>query len=313
MAEKGCPRCGYQPHGDQAPSRTTEDSATSPQPPIQFDVVVSSEPGKSSEGLDWRAELKRRLDERADKPEDEDLEPVIEVLEEELENEEEESDELPTKLFKYKLDKALRQSSPAAGTSSSKPKTAPPLFEKPLVRQKPVRPLSQDPDQRSLRLKPAGPVVERIESKEAIEQATLEEPRISKEVILSRFLSGIVDLFFPVFLGTAFTVVASLFLDLDLFYAGSVRWIALLAFCFFIFNSLFFFMTSGQTLGMMATDLHLVSENEDEEVTTTSVLLRVLFFIPSVLTVIGLAWAIYDPLCRCLHDLVSRTRIIPGR
>ena len=309
MAEQGCPRCGHQPHVDQVRPKPLDSAAEGAQPPIQFDVVVSSDPEATSQEVDWKAELRRKLDERTEKPpEEEDPEPV---KEEESVSNEKEPDELPTKLFKYKLDKALRNSVPQ-GSEAPKSKPAP-VFEKPLVRQKPVRPLSEDSGQRTLRLKPAGPVVERFDPKEPSEQGVLEEPRMSREVLFSRFLSGIVDLFFPVFLGTAFTIVASLLLDLDLFYAGSVKWIALFSFSFFLFNSLFFLLTSGQTLGMIATDLHLVGESEEEGLTPTAVLLRVLFFIPSVVTVIGLAWAIFDPLCRCFHDLVSRTRVVPGR
>ena len=309
MAERGCPRCGRQPNADPDPPKSFDSAAEGAQPPIHFDVVVSSEPAPTSQEVDWRAELRRKLDERAEKPpEGGDPEPIEE--EQQVSNEKE-PDELPTKLFKYKLDKALRNSVPQ-GREAPKSKPAP-VFEKPLVRQRPVRPISEDSGQRSLRLKPAGPVVERFESKELSEQTVVEEPRMSREVLFSRFLSGIVDLFFPVFLGTAFTVVASLLLNLDLFYASSVKWIALFSFSFFLFNSLFFLLTSGQTLGMIATNLHLVGESEEEGLTPTAVLLRVLFFIPSVITVIGLAWAIFDPLCRCFHDLVSRTRVVPGR
>ena len=139
-----------------------------------------------------------------------------------------------------------------------------------------------------------------------------EEPRVSKEILFSRFLSGIIDLVLPLLTGFAFTIVASLLLGFDLFVPSSMKWIGLFALSFFLFNSFFFFLSSGRTPGMFVTDLELVGENE-EEITVSSILLRVFFFLPSVLTVVGLGWAIFDPLCRCLHDLLSGTRIEPAR
>jgi len=221
--------------------------------------------------------------------------------------------ETPPTLFKYKLDRALKSSTAdnrrSASPTNKKDQT---VFEEPLVRRKPVRPQPQPPGQKTLSLKPVPLVSERRDEIEETEVFEEDRRRISREVLFSRFLSGIVDIFLPAFLGLAFTVVASLLLGFDLFAPASMKWIGLLAVSFFFFNSLFFLLSSGQTLGMVMTDLRLVSEEEGTSISVTAVVLRVLFFIPSVVTVIGLAWAIFDPLCRCLHDLFSRTRIEPA-
>ncbi|MGW8179427.1 MAG: RDD family protein, partial [bacterium] len=187
-----------------------------------------------------------------------------------------------------------------------------PVFEEPLIRRKPVRQVQQPPGQKTLHLKPGAPRVTKVEEKVDEEVIAEDKRKIPKEILFSRFLSGIVDLVLPLLIGLVFTIVASFLLGFDLLSPASMKWIGLLALSFFFFNSLFFFLTSGQTPGMLVTDLRLVGEHEEEDITTSSILLRVLFFLPSALTVVGLAWAIFDPLCRCFHDLVSRTRIEPA-
>ena len=301
--------------------------------------MVPTDAEKAQRQVDWKGELKRRLDQRAGKntadtsesenestseppqesapkiklepPQSSDESESGKKIESESELKEEEVDSPPT-LFKYKLDRALR-------SSASTRKAEPPskslknqhVFEEPLVRRKPVRPVQQPPGQRTLHLKPDVPIARRVEDEPELEVVEEEEPKVSKEILFSRFLSGIVDLVLPLLMGFTFTIVASFLLGFDLLTPSSIKWIGLFALSFFFFNSVFFFMTSGQTPGMIVTDLRLVRENEDDEVSVGAILLRVLLFLPSALTVIGLAWAIFDPMCRCLHDLLSRTRIEP--
>jgi uncharacterized RDD family membrane protein YckC len=279
-------------------------------PPIQFDVMVSSDAVTTQKQVDWKGELKKKLDQHIEKK----GEDAIQFREDSSSPEpDEELGENPPTLFKYKLDRALRNSlTPSKVEARSKLKRDEHVFEEPLIRRKPVRPVQQPPGQKTLHLGPAPPETRRME--ETIEEGVIEEERqrISKEILFSRFLSGIVDLVLPVLLGFAFTIVASFLLGFDLFSPSSMKWIGLFALSFFYFNSLFFFLTSGQTPGMVVTDLRLVGEHEKEAITTSAILLRVMLFLPSALTVVGLGWAIFDPLCRCLHDLVSRTRIEPA-
>jgi uncharacterized RDD family membrane protein YckC len=309
MPEGTCTRCGHR-IGQEKQSIPPDLHPADSQPPIQFDVMVSSDAGKERKQVDWKEELKKKLDQRIERRK----EHTIQLEEDSAGTEgEEELIETPPTLFKYKLDRALRSTSvTSAGETHSKPKKDQHVFEEPLIRRKPIRPLQRPPGQQTLHLRPAPPITMKTEEK--IEESAIEEEeqRISKEILFSRFLSGIVDLVLPMLMGFAFTIVASFLLDFDLFAPSSMKWIGLFALSFFFFNSLFFFLTSGQTPGMVVTDLQLVGEHKTDDITLTAILLRVMFFLPSALTVVGLGWAIFDPLCRCLHDLVSGTRIEPA-
>lgn len=323
LAEGRCPRCG-DPHGQDEKAPAPDSSSENTQPPIQFDVTVLADSDRPRKEVDWKGELRRRLDERAEKGKETggaeseekvsepDPEPKFKTtFDSELEPDEKNTDTPPT-LFKYKLDRALKHSSTTDKIERpSGAKKHSHVFEEPLVRRKPTRPIQHAPGQRILHLKPDVPIARRAEDQIENELIEEEEPRMSKEILFSRFLSGIVDLVLPLLIGFAFTIVASFLLGFDLLSPLSMKWIGLFALSFFLFNSLFFLMTSGQTPGMTVTDLRLVDENGVQEVSQGAILLRVLLFLPSVITVIGLAWALFDPWCRCLHDLLSHTRIEP--
>jgi uncharacterized RDD family membrane protein YckC len=321
MVEGSCPRCGSRIGQKEKGSHPDETKDTS-QHPIQFEMMIPAEKPKAQKQVDWKGELKKKLEQRTGKKKDsidefqEEQEPKPEPKiklkpEAELDPEKEPAEHPPT-LFKYKLDRALRDSTSKSRKGSvSKSSKDQPVFEKPLIRRKPIRPVPQPPGQKTLHLKPDVPIARRGEDRisDAVEEGA---PRVSREILFSRFLSGIVDLVLPLLTGFAFTIVASFLIGFDLLSPSSIQWIGLFSLSFFLFNSLFFFMTSGQTPGMVVTDLRLVSEKTNQEVSPTDILLRVLVFLPSALTVIGLGWAIFDPMCRCLHDLVSRTRIEPS-
>jgi uncharacterized RDD family membrane protein YckC len=136
-----------------------------------------------------------------------------------------------------------------------------------------------------------------------------EELLISREILFSRFLSGIIDLFIPLFLAFVFAFAASRLLDFRVFSTESLEWIALFSAGFFFFNSIFFLSLASQTPGMFVTELRLVGEDQREELSLTAILIRVILFLPSAVTIVGLCWAVFDPRCRCFHDLLSRTRI----
>jgi uncharacterized RDD family membrane protein YckC len=133
----------------------------------------------------------------------------------------------------------------------------------------------------------------------------------SSEILLSRLLSGIIDLSFPVLISACFVGAASWKLGFDLFGYNSLIWLAGIAAFFFVFNSLFFFLTIGQTPGMILTDLKLLPSEGNREITAVEVLFRVVFFILSALSIIGLLWALFDTQKRCLHDILSGSRVLP--
>lgn len=142
---------------------------------------------------------------------------------------------------------------------------------------------------------------------------TRPQPQLSREILFSRFLAGIIDLTLPLALALVFTLAASRALGFDLFEGPTLRLILAFSATFFFFNSMFFLLSSGRTPGMHFTDLELRNLDGTRQVTPSLVLLRVLFFAPTVLSIFGLVWAIFDPSRRCLHDHLSGTQITPVR
>lgn len=137
------------------------------------------------------------------------------------------------------------------------------------------------------------------------------KPAVSKEILFSRVLSGILDLLLPVATAVLFVFAACWFLGLDFFSSSATySWLAL-ALGFYLFNSLYFFWTAGRTPGMSATDLQLSGE-ESEEPPFAAVVIRILLFLPVVATLVGLVLALFDAECRTLHDRLSKTKVIPG-
>jgi uncharacterized RDD family membrane protein YckC len=180
----------------------------------------------------------------------------------------------------------------ALRTSSSKARAA----------QRPVSPL-----QKPLFLEPlAAPAVETA----APPQTQGLGPPLLREVLFSRLLAGIIDLIFPALLGLLFLFAANRLLDLDIFSPTAMRWWLIFSVAFFFANSIYFLWAIGQTVGMRLTSVRLVDQYGGQ-VPLRRILLRVLLFLPSAALLLGLFPAIFDPWCRCLHDRLSRTAVLP--
>jgi len=134
---------------------------------------------------------------------------------------------------------------------------------------------------------------------------------VSKEILFSRVLAGILDLLLPVGTAVLFVFAACWFLNLDFFSPSATYSWLLLALGFYLLNSLFFFWTAGRTPGMAVTDLQLTGE-DSEDPAFSSVVIRILLFLPVVATLVGLVLALFDSECRGLHDRLSRTKIVSG-
>jgi uncharacterized RDD family membrane protein YckC len=217
-------------------------------------------------------------------------------------------------LFDYKLSNtAQKKRRQKVVRFTKKGSASPQLAEKPLIRT-PVssrgttaRP--QLPQQQALTLD--APLAPPMSSSSASEEKDdSREIGISHEVIFSRFLAGMIDMVLSFLTAFVFTLSASYFLNFELISTNSVRLGMLFSLCFFFLNSFFFLVLSGQTPGMYLTDLQLVGE-DSQEVSFPSLVLRVVLFLPVAATVLGLFWCVGDPWCRCAHDRVSNTRIIP--
>jgi uncharacterized RDD family membrane protein YckC len=190
------------------------------------------------------------------------------------------------------------------------------ILEKPLVRT-PARsrtpssaPLSgAPPEQRRLLLdleaavEPEEPRVLDAPPEEAVSA-------VSAEVLFSRVLAGIIDLLLPVLQSFVFTIIASWVLGFELFSSSALDWIAYLFCGFYLLNSLFFLLLAGMTPGMYLTELRLRGA-DSEEYSAVAVVVRVLLYLPVLVTVVGLLTALVDGRRRCLHDLVTGTQIVP--
>ena len=187
------------------------------------------------------------------------------------------------------------------------------VVEKPLIRT-PVGTSSsfrsQLPKQQALVLEtPVEPALLHSSSPTS-EETAAGEIGLSHEVLFSRMLAGIIDLFLPVLIAVVFSFSAARLLNFDFFSPTSLRLGVFVALAFFFLNSFYFLILSGQTPGMYLTDLQLVGE-ESETVSVQSLVIRICLFLPVVATVVGLLWSVFDPWCRGVHDRVSGTRVVP--
>ena len=306
---------------------------------------------ESQSSAGWREELKRRLEEHSARTKDEpaDLsepestgqsqakspgsdQPKAHATEKSRPTPKQE--EAPsTKIFDYRLKKPppprktllnpVRHREDVPRPPRGRKEAAPdPLLSRELVRgegeSQPPKPLRKErplaiPLQGRLNLeapassRPGTPALQPKPNEDKVPRV----PRISREILFSRFLAGVVDLTFPLALGVAFSLVAAWRIGFDFFSPDSIQSAVLLSLGFYLFNSSFFLLLAGQTPGMYVAQLALVSDEGSRDIPFASTVLRVLLFIPSALSVVGLVWGTVDARCRCLHDVLSGTRIAP--
>ena len=199
-------------------------------------------------------------------------------------------------------------------TFTKKVEPSPSSLERPLIRMPVSRPRSRrapKEDQRQLRLEPLVFEAPRPIAPGVPERAVAAR-QISREVLFSRLLAGMVDLLLPALVSFLFIFFASSVLNFHLLAVTSLRLGLVLFLSFYFLNSFFFLFTAGQTPGMYLTDLQLTGEGS-EDVPFGSMCLRIALFLPVAATVVGLAWGFLDPSCRCLHDCLSRTRVVSAQ
>ncbi|MBI4444530.1 MAG: RDD family protein [Acidobacteria bacterium] len=164
------------------------------------------------------------------------------------------------------------------------------------------------PQQRELKLEP--PKV--ITHEPGLPKLEPQIEEVSREVLFSRMLAGMVDLLLPLLLSSLFLVSAGVFLRFDIFSPEALRLGIVLVAAFYFFNSIFFFLTTGQTPGMTLTDLHLIGDRKPGDISLPALLIRVCVFPLAAASVVGLVLGLFDPLRRCLHDRASHTRVVPS-
>ncbi|MBN1568185.1 MAG: RDD family protein [Acidobacteria bacterium] len=131
----------------------------------------------------------------------------------------------------------------------------------------------------------------------------------SPMMLLSRILSGLVDLII-IGLCMAFLILAAdIFSGIKVLGLGSILSYAILFLLIFFLYSLFFFRISGQTIGMMITHLRVVTGFGAERPRIGRILFRCAAFLVSLFCFgLGLLWAFFDPDHRCFHDRLTDTR-----
>jgi uncharacterized RDD family membrane protein YckC len=137
-----------------------------------------------------------------------------------------------------------------------------------------------------------------------------EAPEPDRLILLSRTLSGLIDLLIVFLCATGFVLAAELVSGIVIFDARSALNYALLLLAVHFVYSTFFLKTANQTIGMMITDLR-VAGLDGRRPGTRQILVRSASFLLSFLLLgIGLITSLFDTDARCLHDAVSRTRVV---
>lgn len=301
-----CPRCGFKTESNLPFSRSSKQQDPSQKKVFDFDDTPDETEARK---VDWLKEWEeQQKGSRTAPSEKKKQEPVV--------------NESSTK----KEDKGKEEDRPADRTGTADPtgdrrkttsrRSRPSTVEKPLIRMPPRSHRRTSPRQGALELEPLP--VQKSSDTEATDSDNQQvaEEIVSQEILFSRFLSGIIDLCLPLLVGFTFVFSASWILGFDFFMADSLEWVGLISLLVFFLTSLFFFTTSQQTPGMYLTQLRLIRDSTEpqvdrEDIGLSAVMIRILFFLPVILSGIGLVWSIFDPLRRCGHDFLSGTRVVP--
>jgi len=164
----------------------------------------------------------------------------------------------------------------------------------------------RSPEQQTLTLEPLAAEFPRVTPEK---EPTAKPKPISKEILFTRLLAGILDLAVPVLVGMLFVFAASWLVTLDFFSPEATRiWLSI-AGALFLLNSVYFLWTAGQTPGMSLTALEVV-DDQGEGPALKAIATRVALFLPTVASVLGLAPALFDSDCRALHDRLSKTKVV---
>jgi len=128
-------------------------------------------------------------------------------------------------------------------------------------------------------------------------------------ILLSRTLSGLVDLIIVLFFAGSFVFSADVLEGIEVFDRVSLAHYALLLLATFFVYSLFFLGSGRQTIGMMLTDLQVVGATDKKLRASQLVVRCVAYLVGFALAGIGFLWSVFDRRSRCLHDILSHTGV----
>jgi uncharacterized RDD family membrane protein YckC len=210
---------------------------------------------------------------------------------------------------------ALKPNPVPAQEPPLKPEPAPkPEPRLPLDIRPPVRVIPEPAPKPEPRLPPdMRPPVRVIPEPEPIPSpfpALLPEPREDKLILLTRTLAGLVDFIVVVLCAGLMILAVDILEGIDVFDTVSrIHYGVLFLLMYFVY-SIFFLAMAGQTIGMMLTDVRMIGASS-ERVSLPRILIRCFVFLAGVAAAgIGLLWGCFDGEARCLHDLMSRTKVI---
>ncbi len=131
-----------------------------------------------------------------------------------------------------------------------------------------------------------------------------------KLILLSRTLSGLVDIIVVLLCTGAIIIAADFFSGINMLDSVSLIIYSILLLLTYFLYSIFFLSISYQTIGMMMTDLRMVDPDQKRPL-VRQLWGRCFGYLISLLGLgIGLLWGLFDRENRCLHDLLSNTRIV---
>lgn len=344
-----CLVCGLQLHDDHPVTEAAHDNAAgSPQGAI--DLELSGPPEESETEIpEWRHELSRRLHEIKRKREEGAIAPITpaartfafpqpekrvpiepagaaavspgasdsqtaapnqelpESAREKIVRLPDRSIVRPKRVMK-KADTALPLFQPALGKSNVRPSS-------PEAELKPI-PTVTDPDPKQLQNLLDTIVLRQTDQRApgpsgpGIRKNRMHQPGGDMLILLSRTLSGFLDLLIVTFVAGGFLLSADFFSGIEAIDNVSKLLYGALFLATYLLYAAFFLGTANQTIGMMIKDLKIVDDRGGRP-TMDQILRLSLVFLPSVLMAgLGLIWSLFDREHRCLHDRLSHTRVI---
>jgi uncharacterized RDD family membrane protein YckC len=131
-----------------------------------------------------------------------------------------------------------------------------------------------------------------------------------KLILLSRTLSGLVDLMLVVLFTGIFIVATDHFWGISVVDSISIVHFSLLFLLIYFVYSVFFLASANQTIGMMITELRVVG-TEERRPRVRQITGRCCCFLLSLFGLgIGLLWGLFSRKNACLHDYVSGTYVV---
>ena len=315
-----CARCSTPLLNGRCPKCRSEDAATRGTFRAVIPYQFSSRSESAEQASEWKQEILQKLDRHkrksartpSEKPasRETDAEPVRRPLEaSESRRPGVNPGSAPaSSAFHYRM--SGRNSAPGERILTYRPEGRVAAREKPVIRPV-VKTGGRALDKRQGRLRLDRPRVEKSRTpRSQPEQPERIEKTVFPEILFSRMLSGLIDVVTAVMAGGSTVLVASLATGTGVMSETLLRDTLMTAGVFFLFSSTFLLYLSGQTLGMLATELSLVAEDQ-KRLRLSDIVLRVLSFLAVTASLAGLLWALFDRRQLCWHDYLSKTRVVP--